>query len=246
MRSHGAPRALPLPPARSRHLLRASDAPPLRSDAQAARTMQLSVLLCFAALLARSSAQPTDSLFSPSPAIWSGAGYKWGTNTSALRASSSGTNPANGLPLSRNGAWRTGDTFVNYGFGFTSGVASGDPLPGRIILWTRWQPAGDQSAWAAADPENTQYTYNYNPAAGYVSTPVAWWLGPNATGTRCAQAYTRACTRARLAFSQLSFHCVVRMRAARTRLPAAVTGRSSLTCSTATARPARACTTASA
>lgn len=70
---------------------------------------------------------------------------------------SAAVNPTNGLPLAAgtNKAWRSTDSFISYPTGFSSGVASGDPLPGQIIIWTRFQPVGDVSAKAAADPTNT-------------------------------------------------------------------------------------------
>jgi hypothetical protein len=59
---------------------------------------------------------------------------------------------------------------VSYPTGFSAGVQSGDPLPGQIILWTRFQPSGDQSAKAAADPSNTAYTVQL-PAGRLATSP---------------------------------------------------------------------------
>jgi hypothetical protein len=160
--------------------------------------MSYAQALCLLALVGHASAnaarklmQPIDPVFSVAlPAAWSGAGYKWGSNASALNKPS-GTNPTNGLPVTANGPWRAGDTFVSYAPGFSSGVASGDPLPGKIVLWTRFQVPGDQSAKAAADPANSGFTYGYSPAAGTSPVTVSWWVNdvpsaspaPNAAGT---------------------------------------------------------------
>jgi hypothetical protein len=152
--------------------------------------------LCVLALLGPACAgggrhllQPIDPVYSTAvPAPWTGVGYVWGSNSSAL-SKPSGTNPTNGLPVTANGPWRAGDTFVSYAPGFSSGVASGDPLPGQIILWTRFQVPGDQSAKAAADPANTAYTYGYSPAAGFLPVAVSWWVNdvPSASPTPSAQ-----------------------------------------------------------
>ena len=110
--------------------------------------------------------------------------YRWGvSNTSALSSIITGTNPANGQPIKAAGNYRAGDTFVTYATGFSTGVHSGDPLPARIMLWTRFQVPGDQSQFAAADTvRNVNYTYSYAPAAGYMPVPVTWWLGASASG----------------------------------------------------------------
>lgn len=144
------------------------------------------------------------TVFSPANAIWSGqpyianpTAYAWGSNRSALQNATAMNmrNPVNGAftPVaasSTNGAWRAGDAFVTYATGFSGGVQSGDPLPGQIILWTRFQPSNDQSAKAAADPSNTNFSYNYLPAAGYIPIAVTWWVSttnsssaPLASGT---------------------------------------------------------------
>jgi len=147
-------------------------------------------LVASAVVSGRQLLQPIDPVFSTAvPTAWSGKGYKWGSNTSAV-SPLTGNNPANGQPVAANGAWRAGDTFVSYAPGFSSGVASGDPLPGQIILWTRFQVPGDQSSFAAADPANTAYSYNYTPAAGASPVTVSWWVNdlpsalptPNAMG----------------------------------------------------------------
>ena len=146
-----------------------------------------------------------STLFSPAPAIFSGAPfaatpnatYVWGSNAAAIQnATALGqTNPVNGAftPLANsasNGAWRAGDAFVAYPTGFSAGVQTGDPLPGQIMLWTRFQPSNDQSAKAAADPSNTAYTFNYQPAAGYIPVAVSWWLGPNSSAPLASGVYT--------------------------------------------------------
>jgi len=142
------------------------------------------LLACtLASLVVKAAAQPTDGLYTASVATWTGAGYKWGSNSTNMKSITAGVHPATGAPLAANGPWRAGDTFVNYGVGFTSGVASGDPMPGRAMIWTRYQPAGDQSSWAAADPENVLYTYNNAPAAGYLPIAVNFWVGLSATGS---------------------------------------------------------------
>lgn len=154
--------------------------------------------LCLLALVSNASAfgrqllQPIDPVYSAAvPAPWTGKGYKWGSNSSML-SMPSGMNPTNGLPVTANGPWRAGDTFVSYAPGFSSGVASGDPLPLRVILWTRFQVAGDQSAMAAADPANSAFTYAYSPAAGTVPVVVSWWVStsPTATGALTKGTYT--------------------------------------------------------
>lgn len=61
-----------------------------------------------------------------------------------------GKNPITGAALAQNPAspaWRSTDLFAFYPTGFSSGVASGDPLPGQIIIWTRFQPAGGSNCW---------------------------------------------------------------------------------------------------
>ena len=127
------------------------------------------------------------TLYSPAPAVFSGqpyngsGTYRWGANASMLQnATALGlTNPITGTPVAANATnpqWRAGDAFVSYPTGFSAGVQSGDPLPGQIILWTRFQPSNDQSAKAAADPSNIGYTYNYQPAPGYIPIAVTWWL----------------------------------------------------------------------
>jgi hypothetical protein len=128
------------------------------------------------------------TLFSPAPAVFSGqpyngsgATYTWGSNAAMLVNTSTLTarNPITGTAITANATnpqWRAGDAFVSYPTGFSGGVQSGDPLPGQIILWTRFQPSNDQSAKAAADPSNTAYTYNYQPAAGYIPIAVSWWV----------------------------------------------------------------------
>lgn len=85
---------------------------------------------------------------------------------------------------------RKGDTFITYGDGFSSGVASGDPLPGKIILWTRFQIPGDQSQKSAGDPTNAEYTHNYSPGEGVKPVTVHWFLGPNANGMGAINAGT--------------------------------------------------------
>lgn len=162
-----------------------------------ARSSSYAQALCLLLLVGGVSAggrkllQPIDNVYSTGlPAAWTGKGYAWGSNSSAVKQPS-GTNPTNGLPVTANGPWRAGDTFVSYAPGFSSGVASGDPLPGQIILWSRFQVPGDQSAMAAADPANTAYTYSYSPAAGSSPVAVSWWVNdvpsaspaPNAAGT---------------------------------------------------------------
>ena len=141
----------------------------------------------------RSLLQPIDPVYSPAlPAAWAGKGYVWGSNSSAA-GKPSGINPTNGLPVTAAGPWRAGDTFVSYAPGFSSGVASGDPKPGQIILWTRFQVPGDQSAMAAANPANTAYTYSYSPAAGTTPIAVTWWISdvPSATASpKAAGTYT--------------------------------------------------------
>ena len=143
-----------------------------------------------------------STLFSPTAPVFSGAPYAtpatgtytWGSNAAMLQnVSALGmNNPVAGAftPVTNNGAWRTGDAFAAYPTGFSSGVQSGDPLPGQIILWTRFQPSNDQSAKAAADPSNAAYVYNYLPAAGTIPITVTWWVsttnsasGAQMTGT---------------------------------------------------------------
>lgn len=164
--------------------------------------------LCLLALLGdafagvgRQLLQPIDPVYplTASPSIWSGkpsSTYVWGSNSTNL-GTPSGVNPTNGLPVMANPlnkAWRAGDTFVSYAPGFSSGVASGDPLPGQIILWTRFQVPGDQSAMAAADPTNTAFTFNYAPAAGTLPVNVSWWVNnvssATATPLEAAGTYT--------------------------------------------------------
>ena len=149
----------------------------------------LLALVSNAAAFGRTLLQPIDPVYSAAiPAPWTGAGYKWGSNSTAL-SKPSGINPTNGLPVTANGPWRAGDTFVTYAPGFSSGVASGDPLPGRVILWTRFQPAGDQSAMAAADPANIAYAYAYTPDST-ISIPVSWWVSTSASGSSPAASGT--------------------------------------------------------
>ena len=144
------------------------------------------------------AAQPIDNLYSAAPPIWNSATFHaWGAATAfgnatqfatpgavSLAAGGLNINPANGQPLAAgtNKAWRSTDTFIAYPTGFSSGVASGDPLPGQIIIWTRFQPAGDASSKAAADPTNTAYVFNATNPAGYLPMNITWWLGPNANG----------------------------------------------------------------
>ena len=145
------------------------------------------------------------TLFSPAPAVFSGmpfaatptGTYVWGSNAAnILNASANGqTNPVNGAftPLANaatNKAWRAGDAFVAYPTGFSAGVQTGDPLPGQIMVWTRFQPSNDQSAKAAADPTNTAYMFNYLPAAGYIPVAVSWWVGPNSSAPLASGVYT--------------------------------------------------------
>ena len=135
------------------------------------------------------------TLFSAAPAVFSGAPYAtpatgtytWGSNAAMLQnVSALGMkNPVAGAftTVTNTGAWRTGDAFAAYPTGFSSGVQSGDPLPGQIILWTRFQPSNDQSAKAAADPSNTAYVYNYLPAAGTIPITVTWWISTTNTAS---------------------------------------------------------------
>ena len=154
----------------------------------------LLALASHAAAFGRTLLQPIDPVYSAGiPAAWTGTGYKWGSNSSML-SKPSGINPTNGLPVTANGPWRAGDTFVSYAPGFSSGVASGDPLPGRVILWTRFQPAGDQSAKAAADPSNTAYVYAYSPD-NTISVNVNWTVSTVALGTVASGTYTTDGTR---------------------------------------------------
>ena len=130
----------------------------------------------------------STTLFSPAPATFTGtpyngssATYKWGSNATMLVNTSTLTakNPITGGAIAANASnpqWRAGDAFVAYPTGFSAGVQSGDPLPGQIMLWTRFQPSNDQSAKAAADPSNIAYTYNYAPAPGTIPINVSWWL----------------------------------------------------------------------
>ena len=144
---------------------------------------------CSGSIPALQSVPTTE--FSPTPAVFSGAPYAtpstgtyvWGSNAAAVQnASALGLlNPVNGAftPVANsatNPAWRAGDAFVSYATGFSTGVQSGDPLPGQIMLWTRFQPSNDQSAKAAADPSNTAYVYNYLPAPGYIPISISWWV----------------------------------------------------------------------
>ena len=143
----------------------------------------IAALLALSAVLPAALAQPIDSWYSPAPAVWTGAGYTWGSNTSNLRTPAAGKNPATNATVARTGAWRTGDGFVTYAPGFSSGVASGDPLPGQIMLWTRFShPADAASLKAATDPTNTAYAYNTVRPAGYLPVNVSWWLGASASG----------------------------------------------------------------
>ena len=142
------------------------------------------------------------TLFSPAPAVFSGAPYAspatgtytWGSNAAMLQnVSALGmNNPVGGAftPVTNTGAWRTGDAFVTYPTGFSAGVQSGDPLPGQIILWTRFQPSNDQSAKAAADPSNTAYVYNYLPASGTIPITVSWWVSTSNSATSPAPQMT--------------------------------------------------------
>ena len=140
-------------------------------------------VLALAALAPRAACQPIDALYSAAPPVWSGSGYAWGSNATALRTPVTGTNPITGSAVARSGAWRTGDGFVSYAPGFPTGVASGDPLPGQVILWTRFQhPLDAVSAKAAADPTNTGYVYGATRAPGTLPVAVSWWLGMTSSG----------------------------------------------------------------